>query len=70
MSVFAVPRSDEIAYIPHPPLSPHIAETEETDWMSELEVVEPLKHLCTVPVDSVVFMLNTLIQAELKRSSH
>ena len=43
---------------------------EEAGWMSELEVIEPLTHLCTVPVDSIFNTLNTLIQAELKRSCH
>ncbi|KAL5500195.1 hypothetical protein EMCRGX_G011713 [Ephydatia muelleri] len=61
------------AKVPSSPSSPIDcvqAEDEETDWMSDLEVIESLTHLCTVSVDCVFHTLNTLIQAEVKISSH
>lgn len=44
--------------------------TEETDWMSDLDVIESLTQLCTTSVDNLFSTFNTLIQAELKRLSH
>ena len=40
-----------------------LVKSEEADWMSDLEVIEPLTHLCTVSVDSIFHTFNTLMQA-------